>query len=90
MGKIFYDKYSLLHFAVGICAYFWNISLVNFVILHVIFEIIENTQTGVYVIDKYIPFWPGGKLVSDTITNSIGDTFFAVLGWIIAFKISHL
>jgi len=29
MGKYFFDQYTILHFAVGIIAYFWNVSLLN-------------------------------------------------------------
>ena len=54
MGYQYFDKYTYLHFAVGIVAYFWNISLINWVILHTIFEVLENTQMGMNIINKYI------------------------------------
>lgn len=88
MGKDFVDAYSLLHFAVGIVAYFLGFKWYTFMLLHIIFEIVENTSAGVRFIDNYLSwFWPGGKEKPDTSINSIGDTFFAMLGWLIAYLI---
>jgi hypothetical protein len=85
MGYRYFDKYTYLHFAVGIVAYFWNISLTNWVILHTIFEFLENTQMGMHIINQYIVFWPGGKEHPDSIINNVGDTAGAVLGWLSAY-----
>ena len=90
MGYRYFDKYTYLHFAVGIVVYFWNISLLNWVILHTIFEFLENTQMGVNIINQYIVFWPGGKPKSDTIKNNIGDTLGAVCGWVSAYYFEKL
>lgn len=81
MGVYFTDKFSLLHFASGIIAYYWNISLFNWFIIHLVFELTENRPKIVKFIDK-IPFWPGGKKSPDNIINSIGDQFYSLLGWI--------
>ena len=54
MGFQFFDQYTYLHFAVGIIVYFWNISLLNWVIFHTVFEILENTQIGLNIINQYI------------------------------------
>jgi hypothetical protein len=43
-----------------------------------------------HIIDTYLTFWPGGKKQADSITNMIGDQFFAMLGWMIAHIISNL
>jgi hypothetical protein len=88
MGTSLIDKYSLLHFATGIIFYFFNISFLNTLIIHTLFEIIENTNQGVHFIDKYLKFWPGGKKQPDSLINNIGDTIFMMLGWIIAYMIS--
>ena len=48
-------------------------------------ELIENTQQGIYFINNYITWWPGGKPRPDSIINSIGDTIFSLLGWVIAY-----
>lgn len=85
MGNKFIDQYSLLHFAVGIVVYFWDIPLLTWFVLHTMFELIENTQQGIYFINNYITLWPGGKPKADSIVNSIGDTIFSLLGWIIAY-----
>lgn len=90
MGYRFVDEYTYLHFAVGIVVYFWNISLLNWVILHTIFEFLENTQMGVNIINRYIKFWPGGKPKADTIVNNLGDTFGAVFGWLSAYYLNKL
>lgn len=84
MGRLFIDQYSLLHFATGIVLYYWGVSLKNLTIGHIIFELIENTPTGINFINKHITIWPGGKLEPDFIINRIGDILFSILGWIIA------
>ena len=85
MGVKLFDKYTYLHFAVGIVVYFFDISILQWIVLHTIFEIIENTPMGMNIINKYITFWPGGKPRADTIINSFGDTIGAVIGWISAY-----
>ena len=86
------DQFSLLHFATGIVAYFWGISLAHWFILHALFEIWEDTETGLRLINKFFgEIWPGGgKKVPDSFLNSeLGDNLFAVLGWVFAQKISE-
>tara|TARA_B100000686_G_C16759324_1_gene957624 strand:+ start:1280 stop:1582 length:303 start_codon:yes stop_codon:yes gene_type:complete len=90
MGHKLFDQYTYLHFAVGIVIYYWHISLRDFIILHTIFEIFENTQMGMDLINKYIVFWPGGKYKSDTIINMTGDTLGAILGWLSAYFLDQL
>ena len=84
------DQYSYLHFASGIIAYFWNISFMVWVISHTIFEYLENTKTGVNLINKYLFFWPGGKPGSDTNINIIGDTLGAIIGWMSAYYLDKI
>jgi hypothetical protein len=84
MGIYFIDQYSLLHFAVGIIAFFWGINLPNFFILHSIFEFVENTKIGMAIINNYITIWPGGKSRADSNINILGDIVFSVLGWTLA------
>jgi hypothetical protein len=83
MGIYFTDNFSLLHIASGVIVYYWNISFIQWFIIHGLFEIIENSNRGVYTINKYLTFWPGGKPKSDTIINSIGDQFYSSLGWVL-------
>ncbi len=89
MGKTFYDQYSLLHFAVGILFYFWGFSLHGTLILHTMFELTENTEFGMSLINRYLTFWPGGKNYADSNINQIGDTFFAVIGYLIARQLDN-
>lgn len=84
MGKQFIDQFSILHLAVGIVVYFWGMSLKTWIILHTIFEIIENTPRGMKFITYNFDSWPGGKLIPDSLLNCVGDTIFAILGWFIA------
>jgi len=84
MGVNFFDQFSLLHFSSGVLAYFWGLSPVAWFLLHLVFEIVENTPLGVYTINTYIWFWPGGKPQADSLLNSIGDHFFAILGYWVA------
>jgi len=90
MGLKFFDQYSLLHFAVGIVAYFWGLSLMTTTILHIIFEIIENTKYGMNFINNTITFWPGGKPKADSMINSIGDTLFTSVGWLCAYYLDKI
>ena len=84
MGYNFIDQYSLLHLASGIIAYFWDISLRTWIILHIMFEFMENTEAGMNVINNYITFWPGGKPRRDSDVNILGDNISAGVGWLLA------
>jgi hypothetical protein len=84
MGGSFTDAYSLLHFATGVVARHWGAGLLFWTILHTLFEILENTKQGMYFINTYITAWPGGKSAADSLLNNIGDTVYAILGWIAA------
>ena len=85
MGLKVFDQYTYLHFATGIIAYFFNISVVSWLILHTLFEIIENTNSGINIINTYLKFWPGGKPYQDSFLNCIGDTLGTIIGWISAY-----
>lgn len=86
MGLRFLDQYSLLHFATGIVAYFFGISFTNWMIMHTIFELLENTETGMSLINRYVgTLWPGGKPYADAFINSVGDTVATAIGWLVAY-----
>jgi hypothetical protein len=87
MGQSFLDQYSLLHAAVGVLAYFWNIPLWIGTVVHILFEYAENTNWGIGIINRYmiepgIFGWPGDKRRADTLLNMTGDTVTFVLGWV--------
>jgi hypothetical protein len=85
MGYLLFDQYSLLHFAVGVIAYFWGFSLLSSFILHTVFEWIENTDQGIFFINYHLKnIWPGGKPAADNGINIIGDTISFVVGWILS------
>ena len=91
MGKYFFDQYSLLHYASGIVAYFWGISFKTWLIIHTLFEYIENTSFGIKFINTYLTFWPGGKPKADSVINSyVGDTIFAAIGWLCAYYLDKM
>jgi hypothetical protein len=92
MGVYFFDQYSLLHFSTGVIAYFFGFKLKNWMIIHILFELIENTEFGVKFIDTYLHnIWPGGKEKPDSFVNSmLGDNFFAFIGWICAYYLEDL
>jgi hypothetical protein len=87
MGTYFFDQYSILHMASGIIAYFFGIKLEQWIIIHILFEYVENTSYGINFINLYLKnIWPGGKDKKDTFLNSmVGDNFFAIIGWCIAY-----
>lgn len=91
MGVNFIDEYSLLHFAVGIVAFFWGIPFKLWILLHISFEYMENTKSGMSFINNELGnIWPGGKDYPDSFVNSmLGDNFFATLGWFIAYYVSN-
>lgn len=85
------DQYSLLHWAVGIVAYFWNVGFWPAVLLHLAFELAENSGPGVrflqYMTDKQRAYrlpWPGGKNESDSLLNQAGDNLVFAGGWLLA------
>lgn len=91
MGKKIIDQYSILHLAVGIVAYFWGISIKKWIIIHIVFEYIENTAYGIVGINTYLKgIWPGGKQYSDSLINIISDNVFAIIGWILAYYIDKM
>ena len=90
MGLKFIDQYSYLHFATSIIVYFWGISLKKWFIYHTLFEIVENTKCGINFINNHFPYWPGGKPYPDSLTNIIGDTAAAMLGWLSAYYLDKL
>jgi hypothetical protein len=89
MGKNIFDQYTILHIASGITSYFWGVSLKIYFITHVIFEFLENTNEGIYFINNYFTFWPGGKEEPDSLLNSISDVIFGCLGWYLAFYMDN-
>ena len=84
MGLYAIDQFSLLHFAVGILAYFWGFSAVHTLLFHIGFELVENTTMGMDFINTYIQFWPGGKPYADSIVNQISDTVMTMIGWYVS------
>ena len=85
MGNQFLDQYSLLHLAVGIVIYFWGVPLWLWNVIHILFEWTENTETGMYLVNHYIPFWPGGKNYADSWINCLGDILAGHVGWMLAY-----
>ena len=80
MGNNFFDSYSLLHFSSGVVACYMNVPVGYWFITHAVFEIAENSESGIQLINK-LPFWPGGKEKADGIINMVGDQTSAILGW---------
>jgi len=83
MGVKLFDKFSFLHAIWGVISY--TIGIRNFIIaiiLHIIFEILENSSVGIYMIR-----WPGMKPKADNSANIIGDTISFGTGWCIAYLI---
>ncbi len=87
MGEFFFDQFSILHMASGVVAYFIGIKLPIWIIIHILFEIIENQPEFIKFNNTYLEwFWPGGKEKPDSFMNSmIGDNFFAILGWVVSY-----
>ncbi len=84
MGVHFTDKFSLLHFASGIVAQYWSVSFLLWFVIHLIYEYLENTAQGMFLINN-VTLWPGGKNRADSFVNSVGDQTYALLGWLFAY-----
>jgi hypothetical protein len=89
MGTKLLDKFTYLHFANGILVYYWGMSLTVWLIIHTIFETLENSAIGIHFIDNYLTLWPGGKLIADSYINRIGDTIGAIFGWLSALCVTN-
>ena len=89
MGKQLLDQFTFLHFCVGGCIYYWGVSLTAWLVIHDLFEVVENTRVGMQVINN-ITFWPGGKPSSDSFENAIGDIIAGMIGWGVANYIDEL
>ena len=90
MGLKIFDQYTYLHFASGIIAYFFGLPVVWWFIAHTIFELSENSSIGLYIINNYLKFWPGGKPHPDGFINMIGDTIGTLLGWLSAYGVDKI
>ena len=84
MGTAIIDKYTILHFSVGIIFRYLGFNLLILLIIHTVFEIVENSKPGMLIINNYFKLWPGGKPAPDSTINSISDIVFSLLGWVIA------
>ena len=80
MGYDFADRYSLLHFATGVAARLVRMPAPVFVFAITIFELLENSETGMMLINR-LPYWPGGKEHADSTLNMVGDILFGFAGW---------
>lgn len=95
MGHLIADQYSLLHFSTGVISYFWQIPFLLGFLIHIIFEIVENTEFGMSIINRYFVNkgslfqWPGGKYKADTFINSMGDNIFYAVGWILSYLLDY-
>ena len=89
MGVRFADQYSLLHSAIGVVLQYWSVPFWMAIVLHTIFEIVENTAFGMSLINRLFVGngafrWPGGKEFPDSLLNQVGDTVFFAVGWLFA------
>ena len=80
MGDLIFDGYSLLHIITGVILFLLGIDFKTTLILHLLFETIENSPWGISILQQ-IPIWPGGKDRPDDLINMLGDTISAGLGW---------
>jgi hypothetical protein len=95
MGGALLDQYSLLHGAVGVVAYFWQIPFVWAILIHALFEWVENTETGMALINRVFVRdgafgWPGAKRAADSVVNRVGDTASFAVGWGVAWGVDWM
>lgn len=90
MGTQIFDGYTLSHVAFGILFYYFGVTFANSLLLHIMFELFENSKFGMYVMHNYITIWPGGKTSADSSINAISDTIYFAIGWIMAYYFNLL
>ena len=90
MGNQLLDQYSILHFATGVVAYFWDIGFITWTLFHGAFELVENTPQGMKFINTNLTWWPGGKPKADAWINILGDNLSAMSGWWCAAKLDEM
>jgi hypothetical protein len=71
-------RYTLVHFASGYIARRLGVPLAIWITIHIIFELWENSKSGVAFFDS-ISMYTG-----DSLQNSLLDTLATVWGWMIA------
>lgn len=76
-NKALLDEWSIVHASGGIIAAQTGVTLPQFLVLHTIFEIVENADKGKGLLSKIGWDRKGG----DTFTNVLGDTISAAAGW---------
>jgi hypothetical protein len=86
MGTKFTDNFSILHLASGIIFYFLGFSFLKALLIHIVFEVVENNKHIIKITNSF-SWWPGGKPESDNLTNILGDNFYFIIGWLIAYTI---
>ena len=89
MGKLIIDQYTYAHFAIGVTIFFMGVKLRTWIIMHLLFELLSNTNEGINFIEKYTKFWTGGKTKQDSLINSMTDSLAAFLGWLSAYYINE-
>lgn len=85
-NQTIFDPYSIAHAGSGVVARSLKLSLLQTIVIHTIFEIVEN---------KYLKFHPTIKKIfpdpsKDTLLNSIGDTISIAVGWYLTDKYGGL
>lgn len=88
MGKAIMDKFTLLHMAMGVVFFFLSVPLSIFIVLQILFEIVENSAPVRPFIQNYIDWWPGGKPSVDSLVNAVSDVIAGTLGWLLAYYVS--
>lgn len=77
LGEInfsFVDRFTFVHFSIGIIYAFWGLSFSATVVLAIVWEVIENP------LKAYIPqIFP--HATADTWKNSLEDTLAVCVGW---------
>lgn len=86
--------YTVTHFIIGMIFAWLQIPLWILIVLHIIFEIIENSD---FVIKGFrslsikirtaVGVEPWTPYTGDSIANSVADTFAAVFGWILVTEV---
>jgi len=83
MGTEIIDNFSIVHVASGVFLYFWGFTLFQSTMIHIGFELLENTKP-IMKLTNETGWWPGGKPEPNHFANMVGDTLFCILGWIIS------
>ncbi len=74
---------AIFHFVVGMISYLIGLGLLHWFIIHISFELLRNTKTGINFVNKHMPFL-NKKKKPNSPEKTIHNQVLSVGGWFMA------